>query len=315
MLRRHPVLLFFLLACGFSWPGFFLHRLSLAGLLPFQLPAEFPLVAEYGPTLAALFLCFREGGWPPVKRLLARGVRWRVHWAWYLVVLFGDAVILAALIGFRQLLGYPVPDVGQLGGWDTRFITHMKELGPSIGPVGGLVWAMERSSLATILGAAVVAIMSGGVTEEFGWRGYAQPRLSDRWSALKASVAIGVLWAIWHLGPWHLFFTEPPGVAARENLLFLGLYLYGCIPLAVLFGWVYYNTRGSVLLAILYHAAHNTVVSVAFRSWEEFPFHWWLGAQTVAAVLVTLFYGPARLVRGRPPAPDGKPIDSDTIPS
>ena len=110
MLRRHGVAVFFVLACVWSWPGFFLHGLGRAGVLGFAIPAEVPLLAEYGPTFAGLFLCAREGGWPAVKRLLASGVRWRVRWYWYLVVLFGDAALLAALIGFRRLLGHPVPD-------------------------------------------------------------------------------------------------------------------------------------------------------------------------------------------------------------
>lgn len=293
---------FFILACAFSWPGFFVHRLSLAGVLPFRVPAELPLLAEYGPTLAALLMCALEGGWPAVNRLLASGLRWRVRWYWYLVVLFGDVALLAALIGFRRLLGHPVPDLAQLGGWSTRFVNHMNELGPSIGPVGALVQAMQGNLAATVLGAALVAIMSGGVTEEFGWRGYAQSRLAERWSALRASVVVGVMWALWHLGPWHLFFTAPASEAALVNATFIAEYLAGCIPLAVLMAWVFHNTRGSVLLMILAHAAHNTVVSVAFRSWEEFPFYWWLGSTWVAAAVVVLACGPD-LVRRRAARP------------
>lgn len=290
--------MFFVLACAWSWPGFFLHGLGRAGVLGFAIPAEVPLLAEYGPTFAALLLCALEGGWPAVKQLLASGVRWRVRWYWYLVVLFGDAALLAALIGFRRLLGHPVPDLAQLGGWTTRFVDHMNGLGPSLGPVGALVSAMQGHTAATVLGAAFVAIISGGVTEEFGWRGYAQPGLSQRWSALRASVVVGAMWALWHLGPWFLFFTAPAPEAALTNATFVLEYLAGCIPLAVLMGWVYYNTRGSVLLMILAHAAHNTVVSIAFRSWEEFPYYWWLGAMWVAAAVVTILFGPARLVRG-----------------
>ena len=294
------MVLFFVLSCAFSWPGFFLHGLGRAGVLSSPMPAELPLLAEYGPTLAAILLCALEGGWAGVKRLLASGLRWRVRWYWYLVVLFGDAALLAALIGFRRLLGHPVPEFAQLTGWTDRFVHHLKGLGPSIGPVDALLDAMHGRTVATVLGAALVAILSGGVTEEFGWRGYAQPRLSERWNALRTSVVVGVMWAIWHLGPWFLFFVQPASEAATVNATFVLEYLANCIPLAVLMGWVYYNTRGSVLLMILAHAAHNTVISIAFRSWEGFPYYWWLGAEWVAAIVVTVVFGPARLMRGQP---------------
>ncbi|WP_082663009.1 CPBP family intramembrane glutamic endopeptidase [Thermococcus sp. 2319x1] len=41
--------------------------------------------------------------------------------------------------------------------------------------------------------------LGGPLQEEFGWRGYASPRLQANHSALVSSVIIGVLWAFWHL--------------------------------------------------------------------------------------------------------------------
>ena len=35
--------------------------------------------------------------------------------------------------------------------------------------------------------------------EEFGWRGYALPRLLRKRSALISSLVVGSLWAVWHI--------------------------------------------------------------------------------------------------------------------
>jgi membrane protease YdiL (CAAX protease family) len=85
-----------------------------------------------------------------------------------------------------------------------------------------------------------------GLAEEPGFRGFALPRLLAGRSALSASLILGVLHTIWHL---------PLFVSGSESPLIIAVILSG----AVFFTWIFLHTRGSVFIAMLYHAAVNTV--------------------------------------------------------
>lgn len=87
---------------------------------------------------------------------------------------------------------------------------------------------------------------SGPFGEELGWRGFALPRLQANYSPLKASLILGVLGAIWHLPLMLIGENQWPDV-----LLLIAGY--------VLLTWFYNHTNGSILLAVLFHGATNTI--------------------------------------------------------
>ena len=72
-----------------------------------------------------------------------------------------------------------------------------------------LVWAVALvTGLLVGAGAPEVhldfLIPLAAIGEEFGWRGYALPRVQPRIGPLPASLLIGVVWAAWHL-PYFAF--------------------------------------------------------------------------------------------------------------
>jgi uncharacterized protein len=83
--------------------------------------------------------------------------------------------------------------------------------------------------------------------EEFGFRGYALPRLQSKWSPLVASLWIGLAWALWHLPT--LFVPAARGTSSLELSLYLMCYLSG----SVVYTWLYNAGNGSVIGPLLAH--------------------------------------------------------------
>ena len=91
------------------------------------------------------------------------------------------------------------------------------------------------------------ALVDAPLFEETGWRGFAAPRFSSKRSNLTNTLILGVLLAAWHI----------PRAAAELTITAPDLIAAVCS--AVLTNWVFYNARGSALLAMLYHTSANAM--------------------------------------------------------
>jgi membrane protease YdiL (CAAX protease family) len=138
----------------------------------------------------------------------------------------------------------------------------------------------------TLLGRLII-----GIQEEFGWRGYALPRFQARWNALTSSIILGAIWAPYHLGNWFL----PPGDPRRQDSFWeFALWI---ILLSILTTWIFNNTNGSILAAVLFHAVTtNGLIDCCSVSWGMELI---LGVYLLAAILIVIIFGPRNLVRHR----------------
>jgi len=227
LLARHPLISFFVIAYAFSWIAWSPWYLSEegTGLLPYAVSAQ-PWLAVgifLGPTLAAFIMTAVSEGRAGVRRLLRRIVLWQVGLRWYLFAFIGVPLLMA--------LGTIIVPGG---------LASFQFLGP------GYV----LTYLATFI---PVLIIGGPLFEEIGWRGFALPRMQRLHGALVGSIILGILWGLWHLPE----FLVPSWAATSggSDLLAIVKFVMFAVATAIVFTWVFNNTKGSVLMAILVHAS------------------------------------------------------------
>ena len=102
-----------------------------------------------------------------------------------------------------------------------------------------------------------VFFLGGPLEEELGWRAFALPRLQVGLPALDASVLLGLVWGLWHIP---LYFV--PGTGQFETLaggadtaFTIGGFVFWTVALSVLFAWLFNQSSGSLLVAMLLHTS------------------------------------------------------------
>lgn len=234
-IARHPLIAYFTLAFAGTWAFILPFALSDGqnglGLLPFQSDIAFliafVLSALAGPAAAAIAVTAATAGRGGVRRLLRRGVQWRVGLIWHVIAIFSMLAIY--LNGYGLFMGLNLP--------------------------GALV-AHPALLLTTFLPQGIAIILTASFAEELGWRGFALPRLQQRFGPLRATAILGALHGLWHLP---VFFTPLLGPFSAPG--YAG-FLVVAIAVTFLYTWVFNHTGGSVLLATLTHGFGNAASSV-----------------------------------------------------
>jgi membrane protease YdiL (CAAX protease family) len=200
------------------------------GLLPFGIPNGSVIFVSavwvfLGPTLAAFIMTGTTEGREGIRCLLRRYVLWRVGLRWYLIVLLGPPVIM---------LFVTIVLPGALASFKTLAPLH---------------------PLSLLVSFPLVLIFGGALIEEGGWRGFALPHLQRLHGPLVGTLILGILWACWHLPLfWITVWGTPP------TILNMVLYVPSVIFMTIVFTWVFNNTEGSILLAILLHTSFDVLV-------------------------------------------------------
>ncbi len=221
--RRIELIAFFALAFIFSWAIEIPLALSAQRLIEASPPMALHYLASFGPMLAALLVTLLSRGPAGVGRLLAGLLRWRTSPAYYVFAVAAPIAVFAIIVLATWLVRGTPPDLALLGDAD-----YLGSLG--------------------VLPVLALWLVTFGVGEELGWRGFALPRLQSTRSALGASFVLGALWALWHL----------PAVFYRDTYIAMGWMVVPMLLTVAAVGsvintWLFNGTRGSLLVIILFH--------------------------------------------------------------
>ena len=218
LLQRRPLVSFFVLAYLF----FLITILIIGAVVSLTSVSDVLMglliaIASWTPNLAALVVTRVTGGKQGVKRLFSGWLKWRVNPWWYV---FGLAPIL---IAFGSAWIYST-------------------IGDAALPNNAI--GLTTSSFVLML---FFHTIQGATGEELGWRGFALPGLQKQFNPLVSAIILGLVVSGWH-GLLHL--VSPTGIPEWQFWLLM-------ISYSIIITWAYNKSRGSVLIATIFHFAFN----------------------------------------------------------
>ena len=223
-----------------------------------------------GVFLAGIIVTALVAGKPGLKQFFARLVRWRVGIQWYAVIFLLPIVTCGIAALLNVLLGAAVPDFTKMSRWQD------------------------------IVEKFLFIFLFIGLGEEPGWRGFALETLQQKKSPIVASAILGPIWAFWHL----------PLMGTEFALPVIPAFLISVLAGTFIQTWIYNNTRGSVLIQMLFHTAVNTfgagLIFPMIAGGDIVPF-WYIYATSWLVIAIGLVLSGKMQSKHAQPAPKLQP--------
>lgn len=263
--NKSNLIKFFVAAYLFSWViwGIAVYITNFTNINVSWLPIVIIIIGAFGPSVTAVWLTHKNGEKGAVKKLLKRGLQIKTIPVWIWISMF------------------IVPAMSWAG---SMFYFQYSGVEASFNYAGLLFFPFS----------ALIMIVGGPLQEEFGWRGYALDRMQKKYSALVASIILGIIWAAWHLP---LFFI----VGSAQQGIDLPFYFVSLIGISIIMTWFYNNSKASILVALLAHAIINSM-SELFIFAEGFggaSYNYYAITQLIIAVIIVLFWGSKTLAKSK----------------
>ncbi len=224
---------FFAISHGWSWAFWSIPVINGGNAWDYP-NLLFIYLGGLGPPLAAILMTYLTMDRPALAELLLRVVDVRrIAPRWYAPIFLLVPLVTLTAIVLGVLTGVPAETIK--AGAVSELPTLPSEL----------------------ISFVIFTFLFGPLPEEIGWRGYALDRLQKRWSAITASVILGVAWGAWHIP---LFFMS--GYYGTDGSPDPLLFFYNITLASILLTWIYNNNHRSVLAPALFHFMINFTGSV-----------------------------------------------------
>lgn len=238
--QTRGIVVYLAIAFGLAWLLWEI-LLRLGGFAGTSLSQLAIIPGAFAPAVAAIVVRkwvtgegFSDAGLSP---------RFRRNWKYYLIGLFLPFVVTSVIVGLAIITGTGKPNL------ELQSVIAMLAPGAEINPsLVSLLWILLPIQL--IWSALLAAPLLWG--EEFGWRGYLQPRLFPG-RPLLAAVGTGIIWGVWHY-PLNLRGYNFP----EHPLLGLLVFPVSCILISIIFGWLMTRST-SIWTVCLAHSATNAI--------------------------------------------------------
>lgn len=227
--RRGGVVVFLTVAFGVTWAIWtpLVVQAQTAGLE--RMPWTF-FLASIGPLCGALAASFWEAGRPGVTAWARRAFSVRFRWLWWVA---GIGMPLAYLV-ISWLVVFVVT-----GGWPDPAGFGLTD------KLLGLAWPAV----------ALVWVLSFGLGEEAGWRGWLLPALSRRVSEFGAALLVAAVWIVWHAPA---FFFNPTYTSLGAGVVG---WMLALVCGSFLLSWMTFGARGSIVPVLLWHAGFDLLTA------------------------------------------------------
>ncbi|MFM9910781.1 MAG: CPBP family intramembrane glutamic endopeptidase [Chitinophagaceae bacterium] len=208
---------FFLLVLMLSVPFWILGVLApdTTKILPINLPIS--ALMTFCPLLAAVMLVYKRQKMQGVKELLKQSFDFKKinNKKWYVPIVF------------------LLPTIALLSYWYVKFT--------------GALLPLPALSLLSICIFFIVYFI-GAIGEEIGWSGYIINPMQNKYGALKASIIVGIIWAVWHIIPYY---------QAHQTTTWIIWQCISTVLLRIIMVWIFNNAGKSVFAMVLFHTMIN----------------------------------------------------------
>jgi membrane protease YdiL (CAAX protease family) len=254
--RMNPTALFLLLAFGLAWLVIAPLWLSGQGLAT-QGAVLLMTAMMFTPALAARITEWVRPSGERFARVttLRPQRRFRRTLPYYVIAWLGPIVLTVAAFALAAAVGvFKVDLVGFSG-----FAEVLKSVSDEAAQTVPASQAAQAIPVETLVLIQMVTLLAGplinlipALGEELGWRGWLQPRLSERFGQWTGALLTGVIWGLWH-APVILLGYNYPGYPVAVALALMVVF---CVLMSVLLGWIT-DASGTVWAAALAHAFIN----------------------------------------------------------